>query len=151
MLAGKCDITSIINHLKKDIGTDIDKLRLACICILISTFNDDDLKSVMDNFQVPELQILDYLKNLCNKDISHSSTSYKISKSGSQKNLLSWAEKNFSQGLSNMSRSVKNFLAGTKHCPIANIVKILVEETNESQSLDNIKTFDPKQDSGIYV
>ncbi|CAD7703545.1 unnamed protein product [Ostreobium quekettii] len=67
----------------------------------------------------------------------------------SQSNLLSWAEKTFGQGLSTVTKGVKNLLSGARRSPVVAALDSLMAGKSESGGpLDDFATFDPRGPPG---
>eukprot|EP00210_Caulerpa_lentillifera_P006140 g5867.t1 len=152
IVAGKGDFSALMSLLDSQKGTDLDKLRLACVWLLASNPlpNDEELRSVQKALGEQLSLAFNYVRTLCTNKLAGSLLQSsrgltKVSNSPSDGNLLSWAEKNFSQGLS----TVKNLLTGARRSPIVAALEALIEGRTElSSGVADFKSFDPRSQSG---
>lgn len=152
IVAGKVDFAALKDLLGGPKGTEFDKLRLACVWMLSSNPlpNEEEVKTVQQTLGDERSLVFNYIRTLCTNKLAgsllQSSRGFtRSSNSPSEGNLLSWAEKNFSQGLS----TVKNLLTGARRSPIVAALEALIEGRSESSSgVSDFKSFDPKLPPG---
>lgn len=157
-VSGKADFASIIKLLQGEKGTLTDKLRLASVFLLSANPlpSDSEIGTILEALGKTgwACDVFAYLRTLCINKLAgstlQSSTGLsKVTHSTSEGNLLSWAEKNFSQGISSVSKSVKNLLSGAKRSPVVAAVEALMEGKTEGASgIDKFRTFDPRSPAG---
>ena len=159
MVSGKVDLASMMKLLEGSEGTMQDKLRLACVYLLSANPlpPESELQSILQALGggggVAGV-VFSYVRTLCVNQLAggtlqSSAGLSKVMHSSSEGNLLSWAEKNFSQGISSVSKSVKNLLSGAKRSPVVAAVEAVMEGKSESGSgVDRFCTFDPKAPPG---
>lgn len=66
----------------------------------------------------------------------------------SQGNLLDWADKALGQGISTVTKSVKNLLSGARQAPVAAALEALMDGKQGSPEFENFVVMDPKLPPG---
>lgn len=142
--------------LNGDKGSPSDKLRLALVYMLAaSPFPSDGSLSQIEsslNTSGANTTAFTYVRSLCKNNLAgnlgQSASGASITGTLSQGNLLSWADKTFTQGLNSVTKSVKNLLSGARKSPVVAVVESLMDGKGEGGPGDGFKQFDPKAVKG---
>eukprot|EP00803_Ostreobium_quekettii_P003899 evm.model.scf_1298.4 EVM.evm.TU.scf_1298.4 scf_1298:28637-31515(-) len=159
ILTGKPDLAAVLELLKGNKGTHADRQRLALVCLLASDAmpTDSDLSQIEAALRESGADTtgFSYVRTLRKNNLAGGMKSASnfgaLSQlaGSSQSNLLSWAEKTFGQGLSTVTKGVKNLLSGARRSPVVAALDSLMAGKSESGGpLDDFATFDPRGPPG---
>eukprot|EP01025_Chloroclados_australasicus_P065288 TRINITY_DN8904_c0_g1_i2.p1 TRINITY_DN8904_c0_g1~~TRINITY_DN8904_c0_g1_i2.p1 ORF type:complete len:501 (-),score=62.95 TRINITY_DN8904_c0_g1_i2:656-2158(-) len=152
ILQGKADFAKVIKQLSAPQGTPTDKLRLALIYLLVTEETPAENQIVeMENALMASganLASFSYVKRLRRMNLAGAKSYPNLqaaAASTAQTNLFNWADKTFQQGVSAMTKGVKNLLAGQRQSAIATALRMLLESKEDSSSSEaQFSFYDPK-------
>ncbi|KAF8065561.1 SLY1 [Scenedesmus sp. PABB004] len=157
LLTGKADSAALLKLLQGAKGSGADKLRLALVQLLAAEAPPSDaelaeLAGALTSAGVPDTTALTYVARLRrNRLVGSARPSPGAGASGaapSQGALLDWADKALGQGISSVTRSVKNLLSGARTAPVAAALEALMDGKQGSPEFDGFAVLDPKLPPG---
>eukprot|EP00775_Hariotina_reticulata_P012398 gene12398-12533_t len=159
LLTGKSDPAGLMKLIQGPKGTAADKLRLALVQLLAaeSPPSDTELQELTDALHaagVADTTALTYVARLRRNRLVGSArpTTAAAVPGGlagpSQGNLLDWADKALGQGISTVTRSVKNLLSGARQSPVAAALEALMDGKQGTAEFDTFAVMDPKLPPG---
>ncbi|GBF90033.1 hypothetical protein Rsub_02741 [Raphidocelis subcapitata] len=156
-LAGKGDAAAAVKLIQGAKGSPSDKLRLALIHVLAAEAPpaDGELQELSDALQAAgaDTTALTYVARLRRNRLVGGRTAAAApglgggAGGGGGSNLLDWADKALGQGITTMTRGVKNLLSGARQAPVAAALDALAEARPGSE-FESFAVFDPKLPPG---
>lgn len=129
-------------------GTAEDKLRLAIVYVLASESNPSsaDYESMESALRTcgADIAPLSYIRKMRSHNLTSGGALNSVS---SQGNFLEWADKIYGQGISAVTKGVKNLLAGERRFAITRAVEAL-SEGRQGTGTENFLVLDPKAQKG---
>lgn len=129
-------------------GTAEDKLRLAIVYVLASETNPApaDYETIEGALRTcgSDIEPLSYVRKMRSHNLTSGGALNSVS---SQGNFLEWADKIYGQGISAVTKGVKNLLAGERHFAITRAVEAL-SEGKQGTGTENFLVLDPKAPKG---
>ncbi|KAK9829342.1 hypothetical protein WJX72_005270 [[Myrmecia] bisecta] len=157
MLLGKHDLAAVESTVQGSKGTPTDKLRLVLVYLLTCEVlpTDADFRRIEDALAGAgaDLAALKYVRQMRRMKLTGKLASAASEQSlpglatVSQSHLLNWADKTFGQGLSSLTKGVKNLLAGEQQAAVTVAVEALMDG-KQTPDVDSFATFDPKAAPG---
>eukprot|EP00879_Flechtneria_rotunda_P018857 GHRR01019794.1.p1 GENE.GHRR01019794.1~~GHRR01019794.1.p1 ORF type:complete len:638 (+),score=249.45 GHRR01019794.1:780-2693(+) len=157
LLMGKADTAALNKLLQGPKGSAADKLRLALLHVLAAEAPPTDtelqeLTATLHTAGVPDTTAITYVARLRRNRLTGGARPTPGTPAGlgvpSQGNLLDWADKAFGQGISSVTRSVKNLLSGARQAPVAAALEALMDGKQGNPEFDGFAVMDPKLPSG---
>ncbi|KAL3137459.1 hypothetical protein ABBQ38_004749 [Trebouxia sp. C0009 RCD-2024] len=160
-LHGKPDLAAIETLLQAAEGSATDKLRLVLVWLLTTEHlpGDADMNRLQSSLATAgaDTTAVAYLRRMRSMKLTGGGVRGSASQAaldglgasglGSQSHLLSWADRTFGQGLTTITKGVKNLLAGNQQAAVTVAVEGLMD-AKASADPDAFITFDPKAMSG---
>ncbi|WIA16431.1 hypothetical protein OEZ85_013119 [Tetradesmus obliquus] len=156
LLTGKGDSAGLLKLLQGAKGTAADKLRLGLVQLLAAESAPSEaelaeLTGALTAAGVPDTTALTYVARLRRNRLVGSARpapGQGALGAPSQGNLLDWADKALGQGISSVTRSVKNLLSGARQAPVAAALEALMDGKQGTQEFDSFAVMDPKLPPG---
>eukprot|EP00878_Enallax_costatus_P003254 GHUV01003457.1.p1 GENE.GHUV01003457.1~~GHUV01003457.1.p1 ORF type:complete len:653 (+),score=212.17 GHUV01003457.1:296-2254(+) len=157
LLTGKADTGALIKLLQGAKGSSEDKLRLALVHLLAAEQAPNEaelqeLSAALTSAGVPDTTALTYVARLRRNRLIGSARPAPGTGHGvhvpSQGNLLDWADKALGQGISTVTRSVKNLLSGARQAPVAAALEALMDGKQGTPEFESFAVMDPKLPAG---
>lgn len=161
-LHGKPDLAAIERLLQGGEGDANDKLRLVLVWLLTTEAlpSDADMERLQSSLATAgaDTTAVAYLRRMRSMKLTGGGVRGSASQAaldglgaasglGSQSHLLSWADRTFGQGLTTITKGVKNLLAGNQQAAVTVAVEGLMD-VKANADPDAFITFDPKVVSG---
>lgn len=160
-LHGKPDLAAIERLLQGTEGTPLDKLRLVLVWLLTAEAlpSDADMERLLTILATAgaDTTAVAYLRRMRSMKLTGSGVRGSGSGAaldglaatglGQQSHLLSWADRTFGQGLTTITKGVKNLLAGNQQAAVTVAVEGLMDAKANAEP-DSFVTFDPKVVAG---
>ncbi|GAB4817085.1 hypothetical protein N2152v2_004131 [Parachlorella kessleri] len=156
-LAGKADAAAVLKVLQSDPGTAADKLRTALVWLLTSEQAPSEadcagIEAVLTSAGA-DMGAWAYLKRMRRMNLtgkmqpSASVADGLASFGGAQSQLTSLLGTTFGQGLTQLTKGVKNLLAGEQQAAVTVAIEALMDG-RQTQEADTYAVFDPKAPAG---
>jgi len=154
LVSGKCNSVDVIDRLSGPEGSLADKMRLALVWLLTSPRvpSDSDCESIENVLQEcgANMEAWFYVKRMRRLNLTgkgqHSSSDALI-RSGTSQFAADFLGSTFGQGLSSLTKGVKNLLAGEQQAAVTVAVESLMDGKQTSDTEGYI-VLDPKSVSG---
>ncbi|QDZ22924.1 Sec1-family transport protein [Chloropicon primus] len=156
LFAGKADKSAVLKVITTPKGLLSDKLRLVATWLLTC----ETLPSAADFEEIDQclkgagadLEALNYLKRLRNLSLTGAQRSFAMpgsaGSSGTQGNILDFADKFVSKGLDVMAKGMKNLMSQGQTFAVTRAVQALVESKGSGEEQEKYLYFDPKLPRG---
>lgn len=158
LLMGKNEWSNVLKLVQGGKGTPNDKLRIALLYLLSydGLPGDAELAELENSLKNSgaDVTALGYVRTLKRNNLTGAAKSAPAEGGGgfaglsSQSNLLDWADKTFGQGISNVTKSVKSLLSGTRQAPVVVALESLMDGKQGSAEFESYAVFDPKAPQG---
>mmetsp|Transcript_34832 Transcript_34832/g.98747 ORF Transcript_34832/g.98747 Transcript_34832/m.98747 type:complete len:637 (+) Transcript_34832:244-2154(+) len=150
LLTGKVDFNIVMQTLQGSKGDLSDKLRLAIVYLLAaeSVPGDTEMNGIIDALAAAggSTKALSYVRRLRRMNLigagALSSGAASGTTASSQGSLIDWADKTFGQGLSAVTKGVKNLMSSTRQSMVALTVQALLEAKPGTEQ--EFEVMDPK-------
>ncbi|KAI8474656.1 MAG: SM/Sec1-family protein [Monoraphidium minutum] len=160
-LSGKADAAAVVRLIQGPKGTPSDKLRLALVHVLAAEAppGEGEVKELADALAAAgaDTTALAYVARLRRNRLvggrqgvsgqGGGAVAGGLGAAAGGGNLLDWADKALGQGISTMTRGVKNLLSGARQAPVAAALDALVEG-RPGPEFESFAVFDPKLPPG---
>mmetsp|Transcript_17310 Transcript_17310/g.44389 ORF Transcript_17310/g.44389 Transcript_17310/m.44389 type:complete len:644 (+) Transcript_17310:191-2122(+) len=151
LLTGKVDAAAVMQTLQSNKGNELDKLRLAIVYLLAAEAvpGDAEMSAITEALASAgdAVKALSYVRrlrrmNLIGAGALKAADGSSSLGAASQGNLLDWADKTFGQGLSAVTKGVKNLMSTTRQSMLGVTVDAIVN--NKPGTEQEFEILDPK-------
>jgi len=159
LVAGKADASAVAALLQSQSGTPTDKLRLALVWLLTSPQAPSEAECQAMEAPLaaahPDMAAWAYVKRMRRMNLTggkgqgpgNAVEGFSGLGSSAQSQLTTLLGSTFGQGLSSLTKGVKNLLAGEQQAAVTVAVEALMDGKSNPET-DTYRTFDPKAPAG---
>lgn len=154
LIQGKADVTAVVENLNSLTGSGEDKMRLALVWLLTCSSSPSDKDCAAVEAPLVEsgvgMEAWWYVKRIRRMNLTGKGSSGPESANYGQSNISNLLETTFGQGLSSLTKGVKNLLAGEQQTAVTVAVESIMEP-RQSPDLETFMTFDPRLPAGTHA